>query len=418
MILVALAIRLAVVSFEYPGQLKPRYDHFPFGYETGRIARSIVSGQGFSNPLYGETGPTALLPPVYPYLLAGVFELFGTYTKNSAISILSLNSLFSALTCLPIYFLARKSFGERVAMGAGWAWAVFPHAIYLSADWIWDGCLATLLLTLVVLVALYLESSTRIWAWAGFGSLWGVAALTSPTVLSVFPFLCGWLCYRLHRKGKHWGLPVTAAAATLVLAIAPWMTRNYRTFHQFIPLRDGFWLEVYVGNTGDTSTYWSPWAHPTANQSEMEEYRRVGELAYMAEKRRQAVQFITTHWAWFARETLQRVIFFWTGVWRLPPPHRMEVLFDPDEPFDPATVAVYTTLALLAVLGLRRAFRQHNPVAWPFVLVLISFPLVHYITHPDIRYRHPMDPEMLVLAVYAVAGWLDKPNRVAREGSR
>ena len=30
------------------------------------------------------TGPTALLTPVYPYLLAGIFAGFGLYTKASA----------------------------------------------------------------------------------------------------------------------------------------------------------------------------------------------------------------------------------------------------------------------------------------------------------------------------------------------
>jgi len=34
-------------------------DHFGFGWEMGRIARSIALGEGFSNPYGGHTGPTA-----------------------------------------------------------------------------------------------------------------------------------------------------------------------------------------------------------------------------------------------------------------------------------------------------------------------------------------------------------------------
>jgi len=59
MVLVALVIRLAVVAFLYPERLNPDRDHWRFAGETGRIARSIVEGRGFSSPLHSNTGPTA-----------------------------------------------------------------------------------------------------------------------------------------------------------------------------------------------------------------------------------------------------------------------------------------------------------------------------------------------------------------------
>src|SRR5208283_4896298 len=73
-----------VMVFLLPEQLEPQRDHWHFGYEAGRIARSIVQGRGFGSPLFEDTGPTAWMTPVYPYLVAGVFKLFGTYTKLSA----------------------------------------------------------------------------------------------------------------------------------------------------------------------------------------------------------------------------------------------------------------------------------------------------------------------------------------------
>src|SRR5271167_5016166 len=59
MVLAALAIRLVVMVFLLPEQLEPQRDHWHFGYEAGRIARSIAQGHGFSSPLFEETGPTA-----------------------------------------------------------------------------------------------------------------------------------------------------------------------------------------------------------------------------------------------------------------------------------------------------------------------------------------------------------------------
>ena len=186
MVLTALAIRLVVMVFLLPEQLDPSRDHWHFGYETGRIARSIVQGRGFSSPLFAETGPTAWMSPVYPYIVAGVFKVFGIYTTASAVVLLSLNALTSALTCIPIFFIARRTFGERAAKWAGWGWVFFPYAVYFPVERIWETWLSTLLLSLLFLFALHLEDrSGQTWGnWIGFGLLSSLAALTSPAIVS------------------------------------------------------------------------------------------------------------------------------------------------------------------------------------------------------------------------------------------
>src|SRR6266404_1312221 len=74
MVLIALALRLAVVTVGHTYRVNPRTDHFGFGWETGRIARSIAEGNGFSSAIHGTTGPTAWVAPLYPYVVAGVFR--------------------------------------------------------------------------------------------------------------------------------------------------------------------------------------------------------------------------------------------------------------------------------------------------------------------------------------------------------
>src|SRR5437899_12505864 len=101
-----------------------------FGYETGRVARAIAAGEGFSSPLNVNTGPTAWFTPVYPYLLAAVFKLFGTYTAQSLLVIQTLNCAFSALACLPVFFVGRKVFGPTVAAWSGWVWTLLPSAVF------------------------------------------------------------------------------------------------------------------------------------------------------------------------------------------------------------------------------------------------------------------------------------------------
>jgi len=398
-VLIALAIRLIVVAVVYPDQLDPRRDHWPFGYETGRIARSIASGEGFANPLFEKTGPTAWMTPLYPYLVAAVFKTTGIYTKSSALILLALNSLFSALTCIPVFLMARESFGERTAVWSGWAWAFFPYAIYLSVDWIWETCLTTLLLSLLFLISLRIEQSTKLTAWTGFGFLWGVTALSNPAVLSLLPFLVGWACYRLHKRGRQWGLQATAAVLALVLVVTPWFVRNYRTFHQFIPFRQQIWLAMHVGNNGDSS-HWDPsGAHPSTSEKEEQEYNRLGELNYMAEKRREVIEFIRSRPFWYAWVTLRRFVFTWTGFWSL----SREYL--KSEPTDPGNIVMSTILLVLMLVGLRGAVKERNVTAILYASSLVVFPFVYYISFTQMPYRHPIDPLIVILSTYGAIGW-------------
>src|SRR5262249_25949460 len=83
-VLLAFVARISLMTFGHTYRFNPRLDHFGFGWETGRIARAIADGQGFSNPFHGITGPTAWIAPAYPYFLAGVFKIFGVYSDASA----------------------------------------------------------------------------------------------------------------------------------------------------------------------------------------------------------------------------------------------------------------------------------------------------------------------------------------------
>lgn len=388
------------MMFIYPERLDPARDYWRYGGEAARIARSIVEGKGFSNPYFADTGPTALLAPVFPYLLAGVFEIFGPYTKASAIAILSLDCLFSALTAIPVFFIARKSFGERAAIWSGWIWAFFPLSIYFSAAFIWDTTLATLLIAALFLIALHLEDSSNPWRWAGFGAFAGFAALTEPVAMSFAPFLGLWACWRLYRKRESWLAPGAAAILAVCIVVAPWFIRNYRDFHAFVPFRSGFGLELYRGNNA-THWHWSPPGyHPSDSAAEWAEYQQLGEYAYIEQKKREAFAYIGARPIWYVGTSLRRAVYIWTGFWSLSKRYLAE------EPADPPNIFFLTSLTILAFLGLRRAFRDGIHVAMPYLIVFVFFPLVYYVTHPEDYYRRPMDPFFVILAAYAITSRL------------
>jgi 4-amino-4-deoxy-L-arabinose transferase-like glycosyltransferase len=400
-----LAIRLAVIPFVYREWLDPFVvEHWAFG----RVARSLASGHGFGNT-FANTGASALMPPVYAVLLATIFRIFGTYSVASIVAAAAFNSLVSVLTCIPVFFIALGAFGERAARWSAWAWALSPYGIYYSADWLWSTCLVTFLLALLFLFSMRLETRPSPFAWLGFGLLAGFAALTEPVVLAVAPVLAALSCYRLRRAGKPWLMPGAVAALGALLVLSPWIARNYRDFHRLIPVRDGFGLELYLGNNGYSGRWVDSSLHPNHNDAELKEYVQAGELAYMDHKGRQALSWIRAHKGRFVALTLCRAVYLWTGFWSF------DRAYLAQEPLDPPNVLVATSLTLFAFAGLAAAFRDRNRAATRFALTLLLFPLAYYVSHPETYYFRPLDPPIAILGMYAAARFAER--RKAAHGS-
>jgi 4-amino-4-deoxy-L-arabinose transferase-like glycosyltransferase len=395
MVAVALAIRIAVIPFLYGDWMDPFVlDHWAFGL----VARSLDTGHGFGNVFAVNSGPTAVLAPVYTYLLAGIFKIFGVETKASVIAALSLNSLFSALTCVPVFLLAKQAFNDRVAKWAGWGWVFSPYGIYYGADWAWSTCLVTLELCWLFFFAWKLEKSSRTRDWFLFGLFGGIAALTEPVVLSVVPFLGLWTLYRRYRQRQPWMVPLVAAAIAAIAVISPWIVRDYEVFHRVLPVRSGYGLELYIGNNGYSQRWVNSALQPNHSDAELGEYERVGEIAYMDHKLQQGKAYIRDHPAWFAGMTLRRALYMWTGYWSL------DKSYLKDEPLDPPNIFVETTLTVLALLGLWRVFRLDFGLGMRFAIVMFFFPLAYYFSHPETYYFRPVDPLIVVLGAVAIAG--------------
>src|ERR1700733_6474499 len=52
----------------------------PFQTETRPHPPPVPAGKGFSSPYERDSGPTAILPPVYPLIVATLFKIFGIYS--------------------------------------------------------------------------------------------------------------------------------------------------------------------------------------------------------------------------------------------------------------------------------------------------------------------------------------------------
>ena len=160
----------------------------PFGVEICSIAAHIVRGKGFSSPFFIDTGPTAWIPPVYPYFVALVFRFFGLYSAVSAIVILGMQCMMAAATGIAIYALGRRTFGGPTGLFAAWIWTLSPIFFRWPVSWIWDFAASALLITTVFVVTLDVAERNLRKQWLLLGALWAVVALTNPALLTLLPF--------------------------------------------------------------------------------------------------------------------------------------------------------------------------------------------------------------------------------------
>jgi 4-amino-4-deoxy-L-arabinose transferase-like glycosyltransferase len=403
--LLAFAIRLAAM---FAGNtyrvVEDDTNHFGFGWEMGRVAASLAEGQGFSSPLPLPTGPTAMVGPVFPLLLAGVFKLFGVYSTGSSIAIRVIQSLFSSLTCLFIFLCGRDTENDTVGKLAAVAWAFFPLNIFFTVDKVWETSLTALLITVMFWSMLRLRQSLSVSRWFSAGALLGFAALTSTSlVVLVAPFGIASIVRNRLRFLR------TAAAAILacVVVVSPWLVRNHGVFGKFM-MRSNFPLEFRVANNESSWGQKLEALHPSNNLAENEHWQQVGELRFMDEDRQANAEFLAHHMGRFVFVTFNRIVNYWTSAW---------IRTDAGNPNVWPVILPTTALTILGFLGLWRLFRTQNPAAFLYAGCLFIYPIVYCITTSQPRFYHAMTPLLILSGSFLVIDFRKRWAAARESGS-
>jgi 4-amino-4-deoxy-L-arabinose transferase-like glycosyltransferase len=386
-VLVAFLLRIAYIAIFQTYDF-PAADKYRMGFETGAIARSIASGHGFSSPFRTMSGPSAWLAPLYPYFVAGVFKLFGIYSGASAFVIFAFNSLFSALTCVPMFLIGRRMFSRRVGVISAWIWALAPPAMFWAVRWVWETSASALLLIWLIWMTLTLAESKNIRPWLWFGLAWGVATLTNPSLLSFFPISLAYPLWQRRQRDHVWLSRGIVVVLLFLNIITPWLIRNAVVFHYPVFIRPNLWAEVAFGNAPGADGTWQARIHPSMNTRENASYDLMGEVQYVQWKRMQVTRFIRENPGVFAKLCLRRFYLFWSGY------------SEPAEYLRWLRAAGWITFTLLAFAGLWMA--RKIPGAVPIAWLLLFYPAAYYVTFAFARYKHPIEPVMVVLAVYAI----------------
>jgi len=185
-----------------------------------------------------------------------------------------------------------------------------------------------------------------------------------------------------------------------LLALLPWTIRNYYAIDGLVFVKSNFGMEFWLGNNPEVKEIYTPERHPASNSMERISLILSGEPNYNRAKQRQAVAYIRMHPRVFLKNSFARIEDTWSAWY--------------DSRVEPWIITLHLSrmdvgfcslFSVLSFAGMIFALRANWRSALPLAMCLLLFPIPYYITHTSLRYRHPIDPLMTILTVYAMA-WL------------
>lgn len=367
------------------------------GAEYSDIARYLSWGLGYIGSGFFRYAlrPTSFVAPLYTSILGLSYFLFGEGGGNTAVLLLQI--LAFAMTGVLIYLINQLLFIEPAWISPVIYLLYLP--IYKPVYSIWDTCFFIFVVSLTLyLYLLYFKHEKRVFLERAAIVLGGSMLLNAVSFVLLPSFLLHLLFYkRFSVPLKHYFL----LAAVPLLIISPWTIRNYIVHRQFVPIRTGLGLNLYLGNNpAATGTVFLKVdgrlpknADEGINRNIFDPmvlkiwkprfYTEIQEDNYLLSKFK---EFVVRN----PRQALQlcgvKFYYFW---WR------NEIEKDPT----PIYKIQYALLLFFTVLGMLK-FRFRDPKINLFYLIFFMFSIVYTVTGPyfNWRYRFPVEPLMILLA--------------------
>jgi 4-amino-4-deoxy-L-arabinose transferase-like glycosyltransferase len=390
----ALAARLA-----FPGVWQPMRVPDPQQFEFPDSAGYWELGQRLWRGLSrGSPDRRLNLAPGCPLLLAAMFRVVGQDASPTCAR--ALGAGLGAITVGAVYWLARLTFGTRVAGLAAVLVALYPEAIATSVLPLSDGPFC---LWMVLQLAAW-KSASRAGVWGSVaiafaaGTLGGIAALTRPSWLLFTPLLIVvWtIVMRFDRRQMRLGVTMLVG---LALTMTPWWIYGYRAVGQFVATTLWVGPSLYDG------------LGPTADGSSDMQFVPRFEAALRAADREQppganappfevrldrllrdaALRGAADHPTQVLRLSGVKLLRMW-NVWPNESQFRSWLV-----PF--VVLASYMPIMLLAAVGAWR-FRHQPPDILLLLLSAAYLSLLHAVFIGSLCYRRPA---MLTLAILSAA---------------
>jgi 4-amino-4-deoxy-L-arabinose transferase-like glycosyltransferase len=408
--ILAVALVLRIASIAATDDYTPVFDSGDYH----RHAVSIAAGDGFPESAFtADPSPSAFRPPLYPYLLGGIYTVVGDDAGETGGRVAG--ALLGTLAVFLTFLIAARIWGHRVGLFSAAIAAVFPPLVLLNTALLSEPLFVCLMLG-VVLAVLAARAEEGSWRWAlAAGALCGLAALTrSNGILLVLPAALGVWTLRPRFSKRALAAPAAVAVAA-ILTVVPWTIRNTIEFDRVVPIstQSGFALAGAYNDEAAGEEGTPPgWVLPTLT----DRYRAIFEEEGIDEAeldrtlRREAMDYALDDPPLVVETTLRNTLRT-LGVDR----------YEPEEEADrqqlglgarTATVVRWSFFALAvvalagAVVLLRWARPRRGPAFLWWMPVLMILAAVWIIG--STRYRIPLYPFMAFLAAIACVDVLER----------
>jgi tetratricopeptide (TPR) repeat protein len=250
--LVALLLRLWYLTeivdlpdFDYPRVDAQYHDYWAAGIATGEWPDPPQE----ENPSI-ESRPF-FRPPLYAYFLGFIYWLFGhDYLLARVVQM-----VIGSLSCVLVYFLARKIFGPRAAALSGLLAATYWTTIYFEGEFQPPVLLIFLDVVFLLLLTDLSKTSTLLTP-LGAGVVLGLSAMARPNILLFLPIAVIYCFLKIKPRGARRSI---VAACLLVVgtagAVAPATIRNYVVGGDTVLISSNGGVNLFFGNNPDANGY-------------------------------------------------------------------------------------------------------------------------------------------------------------------
>ena len=377
---------IVLQSWEFDGEKR-------YGHRAGEIASEIASGRGFSWAGDSNYVPddsikkTSWEAPVYPFIIAAVFKVFGIYSNTSAVILILFQIILSALCCLLIYLVGKHIFNEWTGLAGSLIFALYPAGIHFSIQKIQTTYLIVVLLLLFILQTYELLKTPTIKECILTGVTVGIAVLTDPTLIGFFLFILIWLLF----KGQVGFQSRMIRVAVILMAVAiinlPWQIRNYSEFGEFFLIKSNFSRELFMGNFGNQASIVAERKHMTQLNE--------GQRNRLYTKK--AIDSISNNPGLLVNKVIKRFIAYWTASTKKDI-HKGAKIGTRDR----IVGLSYLVVLIFGMAGVMLALIKHRKIQ-VLLLAVALLPIPYYLTwFARFRYRFPIETLMIVFASYTL----------------
>jgi Dolichyl-phosphate-mannose-protein mannosyltransferase len=379
--ILAVLVRVSACFALRTYQLDATSDNWAFGYEWGRIAKWLVEKSMFS---LDGLAPTADTDPIYSFLIAPFFLIFGTFSTNAAIALIVFQTLIAGLTTWAVFVVAEKLCGPLEARISALLFALYPASVFFAVSRIGPSTLAILLLCLIFLTVRRVPSSQGPGISILTGVLIGIVVLTSSDNLSLLLVIPLWLFLVGTGQRGRMILQSSVVVAAAVIVLLPWSLRNSTILGEATISKANLGYHLYVGNNPHATGYFYT-SLPPALSGDASPYKE-------SEYYEMAFSWIAQHPGDFLKLTLKRIQYFW---------YTIEGRSDSRK--DVLSGGLLLTMVAFAAIGVfwRNQSAEGASLLWLFAAI---YPLVFYFTHASFyRHRYHIEPFVLILASHGMA---------------